>query len=756
MTDPAALATAGDQPPAPHPAEKSELEDLIARLLQYSPDAGTDLVRKAYDFARIHHEGQKRLNGDPYFTHPVATAFILTEVQMDAPSLAAGLLHDVVEDSAVPLEQIVEEFGPEVAQLVDGVTKLKLADFERRESTEGDSATRKRQTEIRRNAENLRKIFLAVAKDLRVMMIKLADRLHNMRTLSALPPERRQKVAEETLQIYAPLAHRLGVWTIKWQLEDLAFKHLEPEKFEEMVEKVDRSRADREGYLKEVEQVLSARLKVAGIDATIQGRPKHLWSIYQKMLKEKVEFSDIYDLSAVRIIVNTVPDCYHALGVVHDLWIPIAERFDDYIARAKPNMYQSLHTKVIGPRGEPLEIQIRTWDMHRTAEFGIAAHWQYKEGGKPKDDFDRKLTWLRQRLFDWQADNKDSTDFLRSVVNDLFTDQVFVFTPAGDVIDLPTGSTPLDFAYRIHSDLGNRCVGAKVNGRIVPLSHKLSNGAIVEVVTRTGASPSLDWLNFVKTSHARSKIKSYFRRLHFAESVTKGREMLERECDRLGVDRAVLKPENLLKLAAQVNKTGEDDLLAAVGFGHLGVSAVMHRLVPPEQRLPSLAVPGRTIREGRVAIEGAEDLMVSRANCCLPIPGDAVVGYITRGRGIVLHREECPNAVNYRATQPERLVPVDWKGETGGRYQTEIVIETLDRMGLLTDISAIFSAANVNIRNAIIKSLPDKQASFELQVEVGNLGHLNQVLTNIGKLSDVLKIHRTGGRSLHKKGQRPS
>jgi len=409
-------------------------------------------------------------------------------------------------------------------------------------------------------------------------------------------------------------------------------------------------------------------------------------------------------------------------------------------------MYQSLHTKVIGPHGEPLEIQIRTWDMHRTAEFGIAAHWQYKEGGGGKDGFDRKLSWLRQQLFDWQADSRDATEFLRSVINDLFTDQVFVFTPNGDVIDLPAGSTPIDFAYRIHSDLGHHCVGAKVNGRIVPLSHKLANGSIVDIVTRSNSAPSRDWLNIVKTSHARNKVKSYFRKLNYADSVAHGRELLEKECDRQGLDRSAIKSENLAQIISAFNKQSEDDLLASVGFGHVGVQAVMHKLVPPEPPTPALQETGRQVREGKVELEGAEQMMVTRANCCLPVPGDDVIGFITRGKGLVLHRESCPNVAAYRATEPERLLPVAWGGESGGRYLADICIETLDRVGLLTDISAIFSEARINIHSAKIKGLPNKMASWDLKVEVESLSHLNQVMANVAKLNDVLKIHRTGGR----------
>lgn len=723
------------------------LEDLLTRLRAYSPDADTELVTRAFWFAEFHHgeDTEPRKTGEPYFSHPVAAAVILTDVEMDAVSIAAGLLHDILEDTNVTPEQLEAEFGTEIATMVDGVTKLKLADFETQEPV-ADVSAKKRRAELRRNAENLRRIFLAVAKDLRVMMIKLADRLHNMRTLHGLDADRQRKVAEETQQIFAPLAHRLGVWNIKWQLEDLAFKYLEPGKFQEMVEMVDRTRLDREEELNEAIDLVRQRLLQAGVEADIRGRPKHLWSIYQKMLKEQVDFADIYDLTAIRVIVNTIPECYVALGIVHDLWIPIGGRFDDYIARSKPNMYQSLHTKVIGPRGEPVEIQIRTVEMHKTAEFGIAAHWHYKEGGSSDNGFDRKLSWLRQQLFDWQADSKDATDFLRAVINDLFTDQVFVFTPHGEVIDLPTNSTPIDFAYKIHSDLGHHCVAAKVNGRIVPLSHPLVNGAIVQVVTRSNATPSKDWLTFVKTSHARNKIKSYFRRLNLAESITKGRELIEKELERQGLDKSLLKGDALAKVAQSLNKQGEDDVLAAVGFGHLGPATVVHKLAPPEMPRATLTGTGRPIREGKVTLEGADQMMVTRAGCCSPLPGDDVTGYVSRGKGLVLHRDSCPNLSTYRSSEPERLMKVDWDGDPGGRYQTELRIETLDRIGILTDISTIFSELKVNILDARIKGNPSGLALFELKAEVADIAELNGLLTSISKLSDVMRVHRVGGR----------
>lgn len=720
------------------------IDTVIDKVQRYSPNADLDLLRRAYEFASEVHGEQKRLSGEPYINHPLETANILAELEMDVKSIAAAFLHDVIEDAHVEFDEVARTFDKEIATLVDGVTKLKLADFEPRDTDPEDR--KKRHAEVNRSAENLRKIFLAMARDFRVMVIKLADRLHNMRTLSALPPERQLKVATETLQIYSPLAHRLGIWQIKWQLEDLAFKYAQPDEYTEIVEKVSRTRRDRESSLKEVVDLIRTRLEAEGIKAEIQGRPKHLYSIYQKMLKQEIDFGEIYDLIAIRIIVDSVGDCYHALGIVHDQWMPIPERFDDYIAKPKSNMYQSLHTKVIGPVGEPLEIQIRTWEMHRTSEFGIAAHWQYKEGGSANDQFEGKLTWLRQQLFDWQADAKDATEFLRSVTEDLFTDQVFVFTPKGDVIDLPAGSTPVDFAYRIHSDVGNHCVGAKVNGRIVPLSHRLNNGDIMDIIRRSGAAPSLDWLNFVKTSHARSKIKQHFRKLRYNDSMAKGREMLEKEIERQGLDPQLLKSEHLQTVINQVNVQSEDDLFAAIGYGHVAAQTVINRLKatqpPPEELTISGRRPTGEAKLGIVA-GGVDGIAIRRSKCCTPVPGDEVMGYVTRGRGITLHRKGCPNLLSYAEREPDRLIDVEWGQSTGERFRTGLHIEAMDRVGLLNDISAIFSESKTNINSAKIRAFPNKTAAFELVVEIDDLQHLNKLITSVGNLSDILEIRRT-------------
>ncbi|MHB1189587.1 MAG: RelA/SpoT family protein, partial [Armatimonadota bacterium] len=483
------------------------------------------------------------------------------------------------------------------------------------------------------------------------------------------------------------------------------------------------------------------------IEAEIQGRPKHLYSIYQKMLKQEIDFGEIYDLTAIRIICNTVADCYHALGVVHDQWMPIPERFDDYIAKPKSNMYQSLHTKVIGPRGEPIEIQIRTWEMHRTSEFGIAAHWQYKEGGSADDRYERKLAFLRQQLFDWQADSKDDNEFLRSVTDDLFTDQVFIFTPRGDVIDLPGGSTPIDFAYRIHSDLGNHIFGAKVNGRIVPLSFKLKNGDIMEVLSRSNVTPSLDWLSFVKTSTARSRIKAYFRKLRYTEHVSKGRDMLDKEIERQGLDRhELLKPENLQKVVASMNVQTEDDMFAAIGYGHTPALTVVHKLEAeqPHEAVLSVVSGKRPPSDSTLGImaDGVGGVAFHLSKCCTPVAGDEVIGYVTRGRGITLHRKGCPNIAAYAEKEPDRLVAVAW-GQSSDKFQTGLRIETLDRVGLLNDVSAIFSELKTNILSAKMRSNDNKTATFDLVIEVSNVEHLNTLMTRIGSLSDILEVRRT-------------
>ncbi len=737
---------------------------LLSTLARYNPDAEFDRLRKAYAFAREKHEGQFRLSGEPYITHPLAVAEILAGLEMDPQTLAAALLHDVVEDTTVTAEELAERFGPEVAGLVDGVTKLALVQQDLFDShspspisapsTPQETVRARKREETVKTAANLRKIFLAMAKDLRVMIIKLADRLHNMRTLDSMPEQKRKRIAQQTLEIFAPLAHRLGIWQMKWELEDLAFKYTEPEKYAELAAHVAATRVERQDEVDEAIRILKERLAAEGLpDAHIMGRPKHLYSIYQKMLKQELDFKEIYDLVALRVIVHTRQECYHALGVVSSLWAPIQGMFSDYIARSKSNFYQSLHTKVVGPRGKPLEVQIRTWEMHRTSEFGVAAHWAYKEkgeGGKASDQFERKLSWLRQQLSDWQENSRDSGEFLRSVTEDLFSDQVFVFSPKGDVIDLPAGATPVDFAYRIHSDVGNRTVGAKVNGKMVPLSYKFKNGDYVEIITRSNSAPSRDWLALAKTSHARSKIKAYFKKLLHAENVQKGREMLTHEAERLGLDpHALLKDEALRAVAVQFNVPNEVELLASIGYGTTAAGAVIHKLQPEPLAPKGIVLGGRKADESklRVTAGGVDNVMFRRSRCCLPIPGDEVVGYVTRGRGMALHRAECPNVRQYQETEPERLVPVEYAGSESQVYSVNLVVTTLDRTGLLADVGNIFGEMKTNITSVRTQSHRDGTATLGLSLEVKDVDHLNRLCLAVRRLSDVLDIERAlGGR----------
>ena len=756
--------------------EVSPIETIIDKARVYHPTTDAELLRRAYAYAAAKHEGQSRRSGEPYITHPVAVTAILTELEMDDATLAAGLLHDVVEDCGVSREQIASEFGEEIADLVDGVTKLKLADFEARSETEPGSrvdalpapdmaspeaadvlARKKRHGETTKSAANLRKILLAMAKDLRVMVIKLADRLHNMRTLGAMPEHRQKRVAQETLQIFAPLAHRLGIWQIKWQLEDLAFKYINPDAYNELKQKLDKTRSQREKDIATATETLKMRLADESISAEFQGRPKHLYSIYNKMQKQTLDLGEIYDLIALRVIVPTVADCYHALGIVHQVWMPLPGRFDDYIAKTKSNGYQSLHTKVIGPNGEPLEIQIRTTEMHRTADFGIAAHWQYKEGGgKSKSAsadkrFDNKLTLLRQQLFDWQYDAKEPGEFLRSVVGDLFTDQVFVFTPKGDVLDFPLGATPVDAAYRIHSALGQHLSGAKVNGKIVPLTYQFKNGDIVEILTRPNANPSLDWLASAKTSHARTKIKAYFRKLRYASNVARGRELLSKELERLHLDvKALMSPEVLNKIGEQMNHPGQEDLLAAVGYGDAAIGSVVTRMRALMQEAPheegSRTFDRRSGNTSKLQVGGdLEDVAIVRAKCCQPVPGDEVSGYMTRGKGIALHRHGCANVAHYQQTEPERLIEIDWKpSDPTQRYSTDIKIELVDRLGLLEDIGKLFSEAKTFIQAIRTRSLANHTAVMQISFDAADTDHIAAMMTRLQRLTDVVDIHRLG------------
>ncbi|HET9345967.1 MAG TPA: bifunctional (p)ppGpp synthetase/guanosine-3',5'-bis(diphosphate) 3'-pyrophosphohydrolase [Candidatus Limnocylindrales bacterium] len=703
--------------------------ELLETVTRHYPQADLAPVGEAFDVAVEAHEGQRRATGEPYVTHPIASAQITAELGIDPVAIQAALLHDVPEDTEYSLQDLEERFGAEVAHMVDGVTKLSKFSTHSHEQQQ---------------AENIRKMLLAMAEDIRVVLIKLADRLHNMRTLYALPSDKQQRIARQTMEIYAPLAERLGIWQIKWELEDLAFKVLEPERFRELAKLLDTRRKGREGYIERAIAELEPRLRDAGIEADLQGRPKHLYSIAKKMQRKGAEFGEIYDVYAIRILVDDVRDCYAALGIVHALWRPIPGQFDDYIAVPKNNLYQSLHTAVIALDGKPLEIQIRTQAMHQVSEVGIAAHWRYKEGSKSDREYDAKLAWLRQ-LMDWQRDVSDATEFVEGIKLDIFQDQVFVFTPRGDIKDLPTGATPLDFAYRIHTDVGHRTIGAKVNNRLVPLDYRLKNGDIVEIVTTKGEhGPSRDWLNVVRTSHAREKIRQWFKRKDRDENIVHGRESLERELRRLA--RKSLQGvghDRILDVAKHYNMDSLDDFYAAIGYGAISAQQVVSRLgvVDDEEvGLPTVAPATIPARTGGVRVKGVGDLLVRFAKCCHPIPGDPIVGFITRGKGVTVHLQSCPTVLNER--EVPRLIEVEWESEPTQSYPIAIRIEAFDRTGLLNDITQVVAENKVNIVAAAVHVNPDHTAVVTATLQVASVSQLARVMGRIEGLKDVLSVQR--------------
>ncbi|GAB4273328.1 MAG: bifunctional (p)ppGpp synthetase/guanosine-3',5'-bis(diphosphate) 3'-pyrophosphohydrolase [Coriobacteriia bacterium] len=719
--------------------------DRIENLVRsYNPDADFDLLRRAYDFASELHSGQKRKSGEAFLNHPVEVALILAELHMDTSTLAAALLHDVVEDSGVSLRKVKKEFGEEIAGLVDGVTKLGKIKFE---------------SLAEQQSQNLRKMLVAMAKDIRVILIKLADRLHNMRTLSALDPQKRREKAIETLEIYAPLAHRLGISSIKWELEDLAFYYLEPRVYHQIQRMVAEKREDRERYLGLVSEQLERELAAAGIrQVEIMGRPKHLYSIYQKMTHKGKDFSEIYDLIAIRVIVPSVKDCYGALGVVHAIWKPVPGRFKDYVAMPKFNMYQSLHTTVVGPEGRTIEIQIRTEEMHRTAEYGVAAHWKYKEGTKREESFGERLAWLRQML-EWQTELKDPREFMEALKIDLFEDEVFVFTPKGDVISLRRGSTPIDFAYAIHTEVGNHTVGAKVNGSIVPLTYELRNGDRVEILTSKNAHPSRDWMSIVRTSKARSKIRAYLSKESREDDVQKGKEDLAKILRKQGITYGAQESAKALQAVAEdMNYAKAEDLLAGVGAGKVSAKQVATKLIKRMAAEGAPAEAGRVdvVPEGAplvpprhkrrssptgVKVKGLDDVLVRMARCCNPVPGDEIIGFVTRGRGVSVHRVDCPNAEEL-LKEPERLIDVAWDSDTAATYHVEIRVEAVDRPKLLYEISTVLAEAGVNILSASVNR--DKQGISNLRFlfELGNMEQLSQILTRIRDIDDVFTAER--------------
>lgn len=717
-----------------------ELGRLLEKIESYYPGFDRENVKRAYYFAEKAHAGQLRNSGEPFIQHPLEVAYILADLQLDITSIIAGLLHDVVEDTEVTLDEIEAEFGSTVRFLVAGVTKLGQIEYKSKED---------------RHAENLRRMFIAMARDIRVILIKLADRLHNLRTLRHHPPAKQREIAQETLEIFAPVAHRLGIYKIKWEIEDLAFRYLEPEQYYELVEKIAKKRKEREDYINLVISKLKDRLDEAGIKADISGRPKNLYSIYRKMVDQNKDLSEIYDLIAVRVIVNTVKECYATLGIVHTMWKPIPGRFKDYIAMPKQNMYQSLHTTLIGPLGEPFELQIRTFEMHRTAEYGIAAHWRYKEGGRPTDEeFAKKLSWLRQ-ILDWNLELGDAREFMESLKIDLFSDVVFVFTPKGDVVELPAGSVPIDFAYRIHTEVGNRCIGAKVNGKIVPLDYQLKNGDIVEILTsKQSNGPSRDWLSIVKTSQAKNRIRQWFKKEQKVENIIRGRDLLEKEMRKQGYDpSAFYKIEGIEEICRRLGFQTVEDLFAGIGGGTISPITVIGKVradlqkeetvpaIEETQLLLKLPEKKKTVATG-VRVKGVTNLAVHLSHCCNPLPGDKIIGYITRGRGVSVHRADCPNILHHFRGETERIIEVSWDEEAPASYQVEIEVKAFDRPHLTTDIMTTITETDTVINAVNARVLKNRMAKVNLKLEIHNVEHLYRVMQKVSHVSDVLEVHR--------------